>query len=172
MKNTNINTLGLFFISLILLSAFFFQIYLNEIPCPLCLLQRLAFVGVGIGLISNLNQSNKPVHFLIINTSALFGLFVSLRQIMLHSLPNDPGYGSDIFGMHMYTWSAIIFFIIILISSITFSLINFKDKSIRITYFGKIISLIFICIIIFNIITIFLVSGFHVYPENPTNYLI
>ena len=41
--------------------------------------------------------------------AALAGAAVSVRQMLLHILPGDPGYGSPTFGYHYYTWAFILF---------------------------------------------------------------
>jgi hypothetical protein len=41
--------------------------------------------------------------------AALVGAIVSIRQVLLHILPGDPGYGSAIAGLHYYSWAAVIF---------------------------------------------------------------
>ncbi|MCR4282013.1 MAG: disulfide bond formation protein B, partial [Bauldia sp.] len=45
----------------------------------------------------------------LILVAAALGGAVSVRQIMLHIAPGDPGYGSPVFGLHYYTWAAIVF---------------------------------------------------------------
>ena len=39
---------------------------------------------------------------------------MSTRQILLHILPVDKGYGEPILGLHLYTWALITFEIVIL----------------------------------------------------------
>ncbi|WP_155049738.1 disulfide bond formation protein B [Piscirickettsia salmonis] len=41
------NALLLCALSILLIMAFYFQLTRNELPCPLCLLQRLCFIGLG-----------------------------------------------------------------------------------------------------------------------------
>ncbi len=43
---------------------------------------------------------------------------VGVRQVLLHILPHDLGYGNTFLGLHFYTWSAIISFSLILLMSI------------------------------------------------------
>src|SRR5215471_6262490 len=44
-----LNALGLYAIALVLVVAFGAQIILHELPCPLCLLQRIQFALLAIG---------------------------------------------------------------------------------------------------------------------------
>jgi disulfide bond formation protein DsbB len=104
-----LNALGLFGIALILAVAFAFQLAWHELPCPLCLLQRVMFVALAVGPILNIRYGPKPAHYAMGLLAALVGFTVSSRQVMLHILPGDAGYGSAILGLHFYTWGAVIF---------------------------------------------------------------
>lgn len=109
-----LNALGTLAVSLVLVLAFGYQLALNELPCPLCLLQRVGFVAVGVGLGLNLLYGARPQHYALMLLAALFGISVSVRQILLHIVPGTGHYGSPVFGYHYYTWAAICFFLILL----------------------------------------------------------
>ena len=47
------NALGLYAVALVLAAAFAAQLYLGELPCPLCLLQRIEFAMLAIGPMLN-----------------------------------------------------------------------------------------------------------------------
>jgi disulfide bond formation protein DsbB len=108
-----LNAIGLLVICGILLVGFYFQLAWHELPCPLCLLQRVGFVAVGFGLALNLIYGPRPSHYGIMLVGALYGGSVAVRQILLHIVPGTGAYGSPILGLHYYTWSAIFFFLII-----------------------------------------------------------
>ena len=57
-----LNILGLFGLSVILLMGLVLQIVLNELPCPLCLLQRIGFVMVMFGLMLNVKYGATQRH--------------------------------------------------------------------------------------------------------------
>ena len=38
---------------------------------------------------------------------------MSGRQVLLHILPGDPGYGGEVLGLHLYSWAFIVFATII-----------------------------------------------------------
>ena len=119
-----LNALALAGICIALLAAFFFQLGLGEIPCPLCMLQRVGLMFVGLGFAMNLRFGPSAVHYAVVILSAMVGAGVSLRQILLHIAPNDPGFGSAIFGYHMYTWGFVAF-----MGSIVFSAVMlFVDR--------------------------------------------
>lgn len=102
-----LNTLGLLGISSVLAIAFYYQLALGELPCPLCLLQRTGFIAIGMGFLFNLRLGERRSHYAMILIASLVTGFISLRQVALHLAPGDPGYGSTLFGLHFYTWAVI-----------------------------------------------------------------
>ncbi len=109
-----LNAIGMLAVCLVLALAYGYQIALYELPCPLCLLQRVGFVAVGVGLGLNLLYGPRPQHYAIVLLAALFGGSVAVRQILLHIVPGTGHYGSPVLGLHYYTWAAICFFLILL----------------------------------------------------------
>lgn len=108
------NSACILLICIILISALYFQFGLHEEPCPLCLLQRMAMMGVILGLSLNIYFGFDANHFSIVIISALIGAMFSVRQVMLHICPvaagESTGYGSPIFGMHLYSWGSTYFY--------------------------------------------------------------
>ena len=102
-----LNALGLYGVALVLAIAFGAQLWLHELPCPLCLLQRVQFAMLAVGPILNIRYGPRPSHYGISLLAALLGAAVAARQIFLHILPGDPGFGSALFGYHYYTWAFI-----------------------------------------------------------------
>jgi len=109
-----LNAIGTLAVSLVLVLAYVYQLALYELPCPLCLLQRVGFVAVGVGLGLNLLYGPRPQHYAMMLIAALYGGSVSVRQILLHIVPGTGHYGSPVLGLHYYTWAAICFFLILL----------------------------------------------------------
>ena len=103
--NRSLDTLALFALSGVLLVAFYYQIVLAELPCPLCALQRVGFVVAGVGLILNLRVGYSPAHYGLVLLTAVVAGSASLRQIALHIVPGTGHYGSAMFGLHFYTWA-------------------------------------------------------------------
>lgn len=100
---TLITILGVVCVAVILGAALVMEYVYGEKPCPLCLLQRVAFINMGIALLMNLKYGNSVVHWALVILSSVAGMAVSIRQILLHV--NDPiGFGSAFLGLHMYTW--------------------------------------------------------------------
>jgi disulfide bond formation protein DsbB len=100
----------LYVIAAIIIAAMAYQ-YLNaEIPCPLCLLQRLALFGVCFGIIMNfrVGYSDRNTGWSLLFT--LFLLIVSVRQTLINIYPRE-GHayvGSAVFGIHMPVWCVLI----------------------------------------------------------------
>jgi disulfide bond formation protein DsbB len=105
----DLNALGLLLVSLVLAAAFVLQLVLGELPCPLCLLQRVAFIALGFGLLLNVRFGPSPLHYGLVIAAALFGAAAAGRQVLLHIVPGSGAYGSPLFGLHLYTWSLLLF---------------------------------------------------------------
>src|SRR5262245_18665799 len=102
-----LNVLGLYAVAAVLAVAFAAQLLLGELPCPLCLLQRIQFAMLAIGPILNVRYGPRPSHYALSLLAAAAGAAFATRQILLHIMPGDPGYGSALFGYHYYTWAFI-----------------------------------------------------------------
>ena len=97
-------------IAAILTMAMVLQYYDGEIPCPLCLLQRVAMFGVCFGIILHFRHGYSARNAGFSMLFALFLLIVSARQTLLDIYPR-PGHsyiGSTVLGLHMPVWSVII----------------------------------------------------------------
>ena len=97
-------------IAAVLTTAMFFQYHGGEIPCPLCLLQRVAMFGVCYGIIQHFHRGYSARNDGISMLFALFLLIVSARQALLDIYPR-PGHsyiGSAVLGLHMPVWSVVI----------------------------------------------------------------
>ena len=105
----DLNGLGLVAVTLVLATALVLQLLLGELPCPLCLLQRLGFVALGFGLLLNLRFGPSPLHYGLVIVAALFGAAAAGRQVLLHIVPGSGAYGSPLLGLHLYTWSLVLF---------------------------------------------------------------
>jgi disulfide bond formation protein DsbB len=101
----------------VLLGAFGVQFLEGELPCPLCILQRLgmmlAATGAAYMLVKWKDGELSPLDYMtghgMIILGALGGSFVSIRQILLHIMPGDAGYGDPVLGLHLYSWALVVF---------------------------------------------------------------
>jgi disulfide bond formation protein DsbB len=94
----------------VLTAALVLQYALGEIPCPLCLLQRMAMLGCCFGLLHQLRADGSERGAGIGLVFALLLLVISMRQTLLDIVPR-PGHayvGQAVFGLHMPVWSVVI----------------------------------------------------------------
>ena len=112
------NALGLYGVALVLTAAFAAQLLLKELPCPLCLLQRIQFAMLAIGPMLSVRFGPRPSHYAVSLLAAIAGAIFSGRQILLHIMPGDAGYGSALLGYHYYTWAFIGFAVAIALTAI------------------------------------------------------
>ena len=174
----NINLIGVLGLCGVLIGAYYLQIVKEELPCPLCLIQRLAVLGVALGAMMNLRYGMHPTHYAISLLSAVFGAFVSARQILLHIAPGSGGYGSAVLGYHLYTWSFLIFVsAIVLIGLMLLSEGQYEDydkQKDRRDLDSFVIVVFFLVVLISaaNVVTTYLECGLKQCPENPASYII
>src|SRR5580658_8799270 len=71
----------------ILTAAMVMQYAFGEMPCPLCLLQRVAMFGCCFGLIGQLRSSNSERGTGIALVFAVLLLVISVRQTLLDLFP-------------------------------------------------------------------------------------
>lgn len=94
----------------VLTAALVLQFGAGELPCPLCLLERLCMFGVAFGVILNLRAGFSDRNTGIALTFALLLLVIAVRQTLLDIYPR-PGHayvGSAVLGLHMPVWSVLI----------------------------------------------------------------
>jgi disulfide bond formation protein DsbB len=168
-----LNALGLYGIALVLAVAFAAQLLLNELPCPLCLLQRIQFAMLAIGPILNVRFGPRPSHYALSLLAALAGAAFAMRQILLHIMPGDPGYGSALFGYHYYTWAFIGFAAATVLMAIVLVFDNqFHDESPPppIGAFARSAVWLVMGLTALNVVSTLLECGFGACPDNPTAY--
>ena len=107
-----LNAVGLLAISAIVVAAFVDQFVTFDLPCPLCLLQRVGLAAVGFGLGLNVLIGPRPRNYAMMLIGAVFGGSVSIRQILLHIVPGTGHYGNAFLGLHFYTWAGLAVFLI------------------------------------------------------------
>ena len=173
-----LNALGLIVISGMLCFALLDQFMAHELPCPLCLLQRVGFVAVGIGFLLNVMRGPRPAHYSFSMLAALVGGAVALRQVSLHVIPGTPPYGAPFLGYHFYTWAFIWFAVALTVLAVitSFARQYVNDDGFlplkRQPWLGKIAVIMFLIIIAVNVLSTFALCGPGVCPDNPLSYWI
>lgn len=175
-----LNAIALLAVCGSLLEAFYWQIVFNELPCPLCQLQRVALTLAGIGMMLNIRFGPSAVHYAIILASALGGATASARQILLHIAPGDTGYGSELFGLHFYTWGFISFVVMMVFCAVMLCIdrnhlaTERPQLSVRApttAFITTVLIGLFLLITAANTISAIMVCQFGSCPDNPTQYL-
>ena len=118
-------------IAAILTAAMVMQYVYGELPCPLCLLQRAAMLGVCFGLMQNFRNgfSDRNLGYSLL--FSVFLLIVAVRQTLLDIYPR-PGHeyvGSAVLGLHMPVWSILIAVALITAFAIKLCVIGTEDGS-------------------------------------------
>jgi disulfide bond formation protein DsbB len=170
-----LNAVGLYAIAAVLAGAFAAQLLLHELPCPLCLLQRLQFAMLAIGPILNIRHGPRPSHYAVSLLAAIAGAAFATRQVLLHILPGDPGYGSALFGFHYYTWALIGFGIaIVLIATVLLFDRQFRADDTtapgKAGAFAQAAVWLVIGLTAANVLATLLECGFGPCPDNPVDY--
>jgi len=176
------NTLGAGGLALVLAVAFGLQFLLHELPCPLCLLQRVAIALCGLGFVLNLRLGAQPNHYGLVLLSALFGLVVSGRQVLLHVVPGTGAYGSAVLGLHLYSWGVLLFLAVIagvavlLIVSGTgrhdHHMRSDSQAAAQFSGFSRLMTLLLVVMIFANAVSAFAQCGPLECPDDPKSYWI
>jgi disulfide bond formation protein DsbB len=173
------NFLGALGIAVVLLIAFAFQFLQHDLPCPLCLLQRVAFVLVGFGFLLNLRYGPQPAHYGLIVLAALFGIAVSGRQTLLHIVPGTGAYGPAFLGLHYYVWALVLFgatlaavAVLLLLSGGTRAQRDWHDPrgSERLSGFSWLVAWLLILVTLANVVSTVALCGPIECPDDPTGY--
>ncbi len=77
----------------LLAAAYYFEYVLFLDPCPLCIMQRIAVLMIGLvglsGFLLARSSLSQKVHSVFMSLSALFGIAVAGRHVWIQSLPAD-----------------------------------------------------------------------------------
>jgi disulfide bond formation protein DsbB len=175
-------TLNVWVLVLILATAFGVQVIAGEPPCPLCVVQRIALMMCALGPLFTLRQARDgalttrdlAIGNGIIIVSALVGAAVSTRQVLLHILPGDPGFGSPLLGLHLYTWCLIAFVCQIAASGLMLIGIAWlKEERVPWRMMTQVTAGAFIVIVVANLFSVIAEAGLNWdLPPDPVEYLL
>jgi disulfide bond formation protein DsbB len=169
-----LNALGLYAVALVLAAAFAAQFVQHELPCPLCLLQRIQFALLAIGPILNIRCGPRPSHYALSLLAAAVGFAFSTRQVLLHIMPGDTGYGTALLGYHYYTLALIGFAAaIVLIAAVLLFDRQFEHGAtppVAPGAFAQTAVWLAIGLIALNVVSTLMECGFAACAENPVVY--
>lgn len=169
------NALSPYAITLVLAAAFAAQFLLSELPCPLCLMQRIQFAMLAVRPALNIRFGRGPSHYAVSLLSAVAGAGFAMRQVLLHIMPGDAGYGTALLGYHYYSWAfirfaaAIVLIAIMLLFDGQFIGAN-SGKPAAIGWFGHGAVWLVIALVALNVVSTLLECGFGAFPDNPVAY--
>ena len=172
--NRSLDTLALLALSAVLLVAFYYQLVVGELPCPLCALQRVGFIVAGVGLILNLRVGYSPAHYGLVLLTAVAAGSASLRQIALHVVPGTGHYGSALFGFHFYTWAFVGYGALIAYVGVMLLLearAPVRDRAPPAGPLAAIACWLFVALAAANVASFLLECGFGLCPDTPLGYL-
>jgi hypothetical protein len=168
----------------VMISAFYIQFAMGEFPCPLCMLQRYGMILATLGALFVIMQARRGT----LTTAryaqglgmgllgVLAGASVSMRQIALHILPGDPGYGEPFLGLHLYTWAFITFAIVMIyVGAMLMLMPRGIPQAPAVGTTARTVSTaiiwLFIGVVAANVIAIIVLEGFAlVLPDDPLSY--
>ena len=164
----------------VLAGAFVVQFGEGEFPCPLCVLQRMAMMLCALGpayvimqaRAGEVKTSDFATGYGMSVIAAVGGACISIRQILLHIVPPDPGYGDPVLGSHLYTWALLVFVAEIIAAGV--NLVFARELEPREARFGwpsRLVLLLFGVIIAANAAAVFAEEGLHwTLPDDPNSY--
>jgi disulfide bond formation protein DsbB len=164
-------------VCIVLSGSLAYQFRLGELPCPLCVLQRFSFLLACVGSLGVLrnpaplgNIPGQARGFALCIFASFIGAAVSVRQILLHIVPPDSGYGPPVFGLHLYTWALVVFCCLILSSALGLLGLNDRPNALPQVLTSAISALIIVIGAVIALAT-FAMQGFNILlPANPENY--
>ena len=170
----------------VLLAALVVQFGLGELPCPLCMLQRYGMFLSTLGPVWIILDSNRGDLTLpryqqglgLAALGALLGAVVAARQIALHVLPGDPGYGTPFLVLHLYSWAFLTFLAVLvavsgllILSPVTVSVMDRGPAGAPSPRLSQAVLGLFILLLVANAIMIVFLEGFAwVLPDDPVGY--
>ena len=174
-------TLNAWVLVLVLAAAFAVQLILGEPPCPLCVVQRIALMLCALGPLyvlmrardGALSARDVAIGSGIAIVSALVGAVTSTRQVLLHILPGDAGFGSPVLGLHLYTWCLIAFVCQIAASAVMLIGVAWLEAE-RVSWrMTSVTAAAFVAIVAANLLSVIAEAGLAWdLPSDPVGYLL
>lgn len=175
-------TLNVWVLVLILTGSVAQQLIFGELPCPLCVAQRIAMMLCALGPVhillwtrdGALTARTAAVGHGIAIIAALLGTIAAGRQALMHILPGDPGFGSPVLGLHLYTWALIVFACQIAASGVMLIATPAVDGTpVMWGTIGRAAVIAFAVIVVVNLLLVVAQAGLHLnLPDHPTEYLL
>src|SRR5262249_3827562 len=141
--------------------------------CTNCRVRYACSSASSLGPILNVRFGPRPSHYAVSLLTAVAGAAFAARQILLHVVPGDPGYGSALLGDHYYTWAFIGFAVsIISLTAMLRCASEFENggKPQPAGVFARTAAWLVLALTALNVISTLLECGFAACPDNPLAY--
>jgi len=162
----------------VLLGSISYQFLNGELPCPLCVIQRLCFLLACTGplvILRMISREEAGVRiqargFALCILASLPGALTSMRQVLLHITAGDPGYGPPVMGMHLYSWAFVVFACLMFGSAL--GLLGLQENPLSLPrWFTTSLNLLVLAIATIIVLSTIVMEGWHwVLPDNPVHY--
>lgn len=171
------------YVGILSTAMFWFQFAQGEFPCPLCITQRMAMMLACLGPLYVVARALRGTSSLatlatgsgIAILGAVLGMAMSGRQVLLHIAPGDPGYGTAVLGMHLYTWALVSFAVVLVFCAAMLVLGRWvvpvapAGRAARVLVWAVVA--LFLLTVAINAVVVFAEAGWNWYlPDNPTGY--
>jgi disulfide bond formation protein DsbB len=170
--------------TLVLGLSLLLQFMFGELPCPLCMLQRYAMILCTLGALWLVRQAQAgtltPARYMqglgLGMLGAIAGAAFSVRQVMLHILPGDAGYGAPVMGLHLYSWAFITFVVVIVFAAMLAVLApaavpEAPRENGAASRLASLCGVAFLAVTAINAVMIVFLEGFAwVLPDDPASY--
>ena len=105
--------------------------------------------------------------------AAVVGAAISIRQILLHIVPPDPGYGEPVLGLHLYTWALLVFVAQLVASALNLVFARELEppEEAGFGWFSKFVLLALGAVIAANAVEVYAEEGLHwTLSDDPNSY--
>jgi disulfide bond formation protein DsbB len=160
-------------ISIVLLGAFYYQLVQGELPCAFCNLIRVGFMLLGSGFLLNLHHGTRASNYVLSAVGALIGSLISLLFMFAKAPSWTTPTGSAVLGLHMYTWTYILFTAAIMFCVVMLALSAGAKSSeespdadalwLALSMARSAVSALFILLVAANLVSAFLENGFNTF---------
>ncbi len=154
----------------ILTAAMYMQLVHGENPCPICLIQRVAYFGICFGVMLNLRNGYSMRYEGLTLFVTILLLIMSTRQTLINIYPRlgHEYVGSAIMGLHMPVWSIVFAVLLLIAYSIRFCILGFSDYLTeahintypKTAFLASVLCWFIIALCGFNVLTTYLQCGF------------
>lgn len=171
-----LNALGLIAIDTVLVVAFADQLWFRDLPCPICILQRAAFIAAGFGVALNLIFGPRPSHYGLAILGAVVGAVIAADQVLLYVVPGSGSYGNIIFGLHLYSWALLMFVAIVVGSAFMLlfdrQFLSAPPPTLRAVFLPVSAVALLGLLALANVVSTLAICGVGLCPETSSGYLI